>query len=532
MEKSFKLERLESIPLAGIPGFSPLVKDYLLGEPQLADYYALKPEIGSFAEAIKRRSAVPVNRAILIEVLIEQYAGWCSDEALVFKQIELLAQPNTFTVTAAHQPCLLMGPMFNVFKMAGAINLSRQLKAAYPDYHFVPVFWMGSEDHDWEELGHTYVNGQRISWEAQDTNGPVGRIPMTGFDAVIAQLKVAGMNDEAKLQQLAQWANQAPHFGAFTQQLVHDWFGAEGLVVLNPDDARLKRLLVPVMIDEITNSRAKAVLAEPLAGLSRQYNLQVQPREINFFHVGKNFRKRLVLAEEKFAVVDTGVSFSREELSDQIQQHPEAFSPNVVFRPLYQEMVLPNLAFIGGAGELSYWLELKALFDWYNHPFPVLLMRPAFTLLKASVNRKIQKSGIKPLQWYQPIEATVNQFVKNQGVADLSSVRAQVEQAYTALNRIAAETDQTLTGSAEAEKQKALNSLATFEGKILKAVKRRHEEGVAQIRQVYQVMFPENSWQERVENLLTFDQTAKKIPEAILDFSDPFRNDMQWLLTD
>ncbi|MFN8310621.1 MAG: bacillithiol biosynthesis cysteine-adding enzyme BshC [Chitinophagales bacterium] len=522
------MQKIASLPFTSIASFPELVKDYLNRKKELHSFYNYEFSLEEFGKVMDEKRTQNLDRNALHSALIKQYSKLQNSE-FIQPQIDSFLSAETFTVTAAHQPCLFLGPVFNVYKIAATINLTRQLKSAFPQKHFVPVFWMGSEDHDWEELGHTNVYGKTINWMADDTHGAVGRIPTGNFATAIASLQtILGEPGTEIVRYWSEVSQKHTAFGTMTQQYIHDLFGKYGLVVINQDDADLKRLFIPVMKSEIVDQTANAVLKENLAQLSVNYKLQVVPREINFFYLQKNSRKRIVKESSHFKVLDTSVTFSKEQLVEEINAHPGRFSPNVVMRPLYQEIVLPNLAFVGGAGELSYWLELKPLFEQFSVNFPMLAMRPAFTILNASQFKKWQKLQIPLPFWFGDVEDLIKYYVKSQSNTDLSleSERQQLESTFDALSEKAAAIDVTLKGAVDAEKQKALQSLQIIAAKLMKAEKKKQEEGVNQIRNLHQQLFPEGNWQERSENVVGFQLQHPDFIDQIINLANPFEKSM------
>jgi len=265
-------------------------------------------------------------------------------------------------------------------------------------------------------------------------------------------------------------------------------------------------VLAEVITDEVFNSRAESVLKDNLQFLEANYKVQAQPREINFFHLGEGYRERIVKHGDGYAVNNTDVKFTAEELTTLIKEEPESFSPNVMFRPLYQEMILPNLAFVGGSGELSYWLELKPLFEYYNVNFPALIMRNSATIAGGAVLNKLQKLQMNATDFFGDIEELVKDYVRRNSTADtsLEAERASLEKVFEAIVAKAETVDPTLKQSAAGELQKALNALANLEGKMLKAEKRNQETGVNQLRSVHASLFPEGTLQERRENFMPY----------------------------
>lgn len=520
---------LQAIPIADTGMLPALVKDYLSRDEKVRSLYNYYPEIESFKQIIADKKKDNTNRELLVEVLRKQYAN-ITTSSYVAEHITSLLNPDTFTITAAHQPVLFTGPLFNIYKISSAINLAKQLKQAYPQYTFVPVFWMGSEDHDIDELNNATINGKSYQW-AEGTSGAVGRIDCKVVEAAFAELKLAvGENDAVKI--IEEGLVKYNTIGKLTQYIINEVFKEHGLVVINQDDTILKQSLSEVIIDEVLYSRAVSVLTPTLQWLEENYRVQAKPREINFFYLGEGYRERVVYNAEKgsYSINKQNVEFTKSELVNEISNYPENFSPNVFFRPLYQEMVLPNVAFIGGAGELSYWLELKPLFDYYKVNFPALVMRSMAAILQPSAYNKLQKLNLQFADFFNDVELLVNEYVKQQtgSATSLDEQKLQLEEMYNAIAAKAEAVDVTLVQSVAAEKQKALTTLDNISGKMHKAEKRKQETAINQIRSIHAALLPNGGLQERTENFVSFYSPAF-IQECVQTL-DPLKQQFYFLL--
>ncbi|CAM6004420.1 unnamed protein product [Sphagnum balticum] len=484
----------------------------------------------SFAQVIADKEKDNTDRVLLVGVLKKQYANVAMTDHTALN-IDLLASPKTYTVTTAHQPCVLLGPVYNIYKIASTINLAGQLKAKYPENNFVPVFWMGSEDHDFEELGHTFIYGKKVEWPAAEGEaGAYGRRKMTGFDKVLDDAQViVGDAGKPLIDKLREGLAKFETFGPYTRYLINELFGETGLVVLDQDDAELKRKFAPIIADEITKSSAVRALANTVKWLDTNYSAQATPREINLFYLGENSRERIVKTTEGYEVHNTGMKFTETDILELVKSKPENFSPNVILRPVYQELILPNLAFVGGAGELSYWLELKAIFEYHKVNYPMLVMRSSMTVINSSIEKKIAKLGLSVVDLFGNIDQTINNFVKSKLSDDIQfdEEKKTVALMLDSFVKKAEKVDPTLKGAVLAEKQKQLNSLEALEGKIIKAEKRKQEESVNQIRTLYQTFSPNQSWQERVENFIPFYSKDNSFVAESVKFADPFAKSMQ-----
>ena len=487
--------------------FSKIILDYLEGAEGLRSYYEAPPTWQGMEEAIKVKGQQPLDRSALVQVLKEQYST-VECPAAVATNIESLLSPGTFTVCTAHQPNLFSGPLFFIYKILHAIRLAGELNKTFTDARFVPVYYMGSEDADKEELNHTYVSGKRYDWQTAQT-GAVGRMVV---DASITQL-LAGITGQLHvlpyggdvMSLLEQCYTPGKTIQQATFELVHALFARYGLVVLIPDHGVLKKLMRPVFEDDLFRQTPSAIVEQTGAALGKQYNIQAHPRDINLFYLEQGIRNRIVKQDEHFHVHDTDLRFTESELKALLQESPERFSPNVILRGLFQETILPNVAFIGGGGELAYWLQLKELFRHYSVPFPVLLLRNSFLVVEKAARQRIEKWQLSPSDLFQTELQIINSLLAQQGkLPHLNGEAAQLSAVYEDLKKLVAGVDVTLAQHVAALKTSALKRVEILEKKLARAERRKHQALQHQVRQLKENLFPYNGLQERVENFSSF----------------------------
>lgn len=351
--------KLHSVALRTTGQFPPLLLDYLDQKSELNDFYAIFPSLDGAQEAIRQRAGFdPVKRRILVDALSKQYSGISSAP-----DFSPLLNETTFTVTTGHQLNIFTGPLYVIYKIVTTINLARALKETYPEYDFVPVYWMASEDHDFAEIASFNLFGQKYTWPGQP-KGAVGRLNPKRLELVLDALPQA-----VPFFRKAYLENQT--LADAVRCYMHELFGGEGLVTLDADDAALKSHFLPVIEDELLNQTSGGLVADTTSRLEKLgYHTPVHAREINLFYLADELRERIVREGDTFKVVNTNRQFTEDEIRQEATQHPERFSPNVVLRPLYEEIILPNLAYIGGPSEVPYWLQLKGVFDYFGVPFP------------------------------------------------------------------------------------------------------------------------------------------------------------------
>ncbi len=520
---------VSTIPLTSIPGFSRLVADYISGHPALRHLYKYDLNIDAFAQVMADKANDPIDRPLLVSVLKKQYHNVeASDKTKL--NIESLLSPDTFTVTAAHQPCVMLGPVFNIYKISSTINLANQLKAKYPAKNFVPVFWMGSEDHDFDELGSTYIYGKKVEWPAAEgEGGAYGRRRLDTFVSVLNEAElILGEAGKPLIDKLRAGLDKFTRFGEYTRYVINELFADTGLVVIDQDDAELKQRFAPIIKDELEHSSAIKALDPALKWLEQNYSVQAQPREINLFHLGANYRERIVRTDDGYAVNNTEVRFPYAVMQKLVEDTPEVFSPNVILRPVYQELILPNLAFVGGAGELSYWLELKPVFEHHKVNYPMLVMRSSMTVLNTGQLRKLEKLGLTVADFLGNIDTLISNFVRSKLSAEMQfdEETKSLETLYDSIAGKAESVDPTLKATVLAEKQKQLNALQALEGRILKAEKRKQEDAINQIKALHTAIAPQNSWQERIENFSSFYLRDPQYIRNMVEAADPLLQSM------
>ncbi|MBS1653781.1 MAG: bacillithiol biosynthesis cysteine-adding enzyme BshC [Bacteroidetes bacterium] len=497
------------LPYRQTRSFSKLAVDYIDQAEALRPFYFHAPNWQGIQAAIEERKKYPINRELLAEQLEAQYKDVAMTDK-VQQNIRLLLSPNTFTITTAHQPNLFTGPLYFIYKILHAIKLAEQCKTNFPGFYFVPVYYMGSEDADLDELGHCYINGEKLNWDTKQT-GAVGRMKI---DKALLQLieRISGQvtvlpSGKEIIALVRDCYKEGMMIQDATFHFVHALFAEYGLLVLIPDNAALKKQAISIFKDDLLNQTASGILNNTIQQLDKAgYKVQVNPREINLFYLVDGIRSRIELAGDSYIVHDSSLRFTKEELLNMLQTNPERFSPNVVLRGLFQEMILPDIVFIGGGGELAYWMELKELFAHYKVSYPVLLLRNSFLVVEKKWQERIQKLGITIDDLFLPEQELLNQLVakESSNEVQLNGNFSAAEQLYETVKQQAGAIDTTLARHVEALKVQSLNRLKELEKKMLRAEKRKFSEQQRQIHVLKEKLFPRDGLQERIDNFIPY----------------------------
>jgi bacillithiol biosynthesis cysteine-adding enzyme BshC len=366
---------------------------------------------------------------------------------------------------------------------------------------------MATEDHDFEEINYFNFKNKKIQWQ-RESFGPVGRLsPPTPDGGVKDFLKDLGVSENAKyLHDLFEKSYfEHENLADATRYLTNELFKEEGLVILDGDSVALKNIFIPYVKEELLRQTSFQKVTETASQLT-DYKIQVNPREINLFYIEDNLRERIILENGIYKVNNTNTTFTKTEILAELENHPEKFSPNVILRPLYQEVVLPNLCYIGGGGEIAYWLELKSNFEENKITFPMLLLRNSVLLATQKQAEKADKLALSWSDLFANEQELFDQKTKefSQFTIDFSVQKAHLKKQFKALYEISKQTDTSFIGAVKAQETKQLKGLDTLEKRLLKAEKRMHSDKLERILELQNKLFPNHSLQERKVNFSEF----------------------------
>lgn len=516
--------RLEKIDLDEAHCFSGMFLDYIKGNESLKPFYENSPHIDQFEQQIKQKSFSQEKRGTLVEVLSKQYQSFESSSA-VSQNIDLLKESNTYTITTGHQLNIFTGPLYFIYKIVTVINTCKQLKTKYPQYNFVPVYWMASEDHDFEEISYFNLGGKKYTWETNQT-GAVGHFDPSSLDQLLKQIP-----GEHPLFEKAYLSHDTMAEAA--RYYVNELFGNEGLIVIDADDRTLKAQFTSVIEDDLFVHSAEKLVAKDTEQIqSLGYKTQIHAREINFFYLEGNIRNRIEKEGDQYKVVDTDLKFTPDEIKSMIENTPERFSPNVILRPLYEEVILPNLAYVGGPSEAIYWLQLKSLFAHFEEAFPILMPRNFALIMDRISHRKYEKSERTLAELFLPNHEVEQRIVTNHTTRELSLVSEleSIASTYVSAQSKAQNIDPTLVQHLEALQARTEKLLGKAQKKMYRAEKRHHTDKIAQYHSVKSVLFPKGNLQERTSNFLNFYTENPELIQELLQHFDPFDYRMNILI--
>lgn len=500
---------LQDVPFYQNSGyFSELISDYLNQKASVSKWYNRFPELANFDAQIdeKSKNYSKESRAVLVGTLKKQYQKFDISEA-ISNNIKLLESTNTFTITTGHQLNLFSGPVYFLYKIISTINLCQQLRLQYPKYHFVPIYWMATEDHDLEEINNFNFKEKKIHWD-KTAGGAVGALSTEGLKAVFEVFSnLLGQSENAlflkKLFENAYLKND--NLSEATRYFATQLFQNQGLVIIDGHDASLKKMFSNVMQNELKQQTSFKKVTKTISEFG-DYKIQVNPREINLFYLQKNSRERIIFEDNCFKINNTNTIFSMSEILEHLENKPENFSPNVILRPLYQEQILPNLCYIGGGGEIAYWLELKAVFESQKITFPMLLVRNSVVVATKKQLEKVRKLSLSMTDLFLNQDTLILQQTKKNAseLPHFEALKLQLRTQFAGLYQIVAKTDQSFLGAVKAQEAKQIKGLEQLEKRYLKAEKRKYSNQLQQLKSLQNEFFPNQGLQERQLNFSEF----------------------------
>ena len=494
---------MRSIPFRETNYFSSFICDYLEEKPHLNTFYNRFPKLENFKEQIKEKQFSKKNRETLVKVLQEQYLN-INTSKITSANIELLGKNNTYTITTGHQLNLFTGPLYFLYKILSTINLCEELSVKYPEQNFVPIYWMASEDHDFEEINFFNFKQEKIQWQ-RDFGGAVGEMSTEGLSDIfkIFSKKLGPGKNATFLRGLFEKAYlQHNNLADATRVLANELFSDYGLVIIDANNNDLKQVFTPYIKQELLENTSFKSVSKTIEEFPKTYKVQVNPREINLFYIIEGIRERIIFEDGLYKVNNTNIAWTKDALLKHIDEKPQYFSPNVLLRPLYQEVILPNLCYIGGGGELIYWLEMKAMFEAFSVSFPMLLLRNSALIITKDQGKKLEKFQVSETELFLKQDQLIAKKTKAMSglTIDFSTQKEYLQQQFKDLHSLAEKTDKSFIGAVAAQEKKQIKGLINLEKRLLKAEKRKFSEKLNTFTSLQNELFPKQSLQERNTN--------------------------------
>ena len=506
-----------------IPGHQNLFLDYLYEFENVSDFYTY--DFRNRENYLKIFKNITENRQNLSpdisSVISEQYSNLAPTE-LTEKNIKKLSDKKTLAIVTGQQLGILGGPLYTFYKIITAIKLSRFLSERYDDYNFVPVFWLEGDDHDFNEVRSIKIIDEKNSLstigykeqvEEDDSKQSVGFIK---FDSSITDffnnLSNGLKETEFKaslIEGLKDFYNEGKTFKEAFRDLVFRYFDKYGLIIFDPQEIEAKRLLKPIFKKEITDFRLHTEkLVHLSATLEELYHAQVKVKPVNLFLMVDEGRHSIEPVENEYRLRRKRKSFTQEQILELLENEPEKFSPNVLLRPICQDYLLPTAFYIGGPSEISYFAQIKPLYEFYDIVPPIIYPRSSATILENPIANILEKHTVDINDIFIDVENVKKKIINSVEESSIDEMfdglTKHVETAFDELKEKLIDLDKTIADSSNRYRDKIFGSINELKSKAEKAQQKKYEATLRQIDRAAVNLFPNSNLQERELNFVYF----------------------------
>ena len=477
----------------------------------------------------KKKEFSKENRIRLVNEIKEQYKGIKISKELN-NNINSLLNEKTFSVTSGHQLSLFSGPIYFIYKIISTIKIVSELNKKSKKQKFVPVFWLASEDHDFDEIAKVNISGKSLKWEKETLNQPVGKINSNNIEKVIKEYKNQIIDSKYSSKLIKLIDDNYTSFTSLskaTRSFINQLFVEYGVIVIDADSKNFKKTFVENMKSEVLNGHCNKTVIKQIEDIKKtfkDYKPQVNPSDINFFKMGDTGRVRIRKHGKGFKI---DKNITKKHLIDQINENPEKFSPNVIMRPLYQETILPNVCFVGGSSEIRYWIQLKSYFEKSKVVFPILTIRNSAFIVNSRVSKNIEKSGLKMQNFFISKEKLLKDKTSQLSETNLNfdNLRKTLLDQFEYFKKISRETDKSFIGAISAQEKKQLNGIDNLEKKFYKSQKIKYQQELKKVEQIYNYLNPDDIPQERVINFGNlYSEFGDNLFKILIKSFKPFEN--------
>jgi len=523
-----------SVDVRRIPGIKRLASDYVFAFGALAPFFSGNPtERSAWAEAIARTQGHPRRSTELAAVIRAQQQRRGAAGATLAAAAKL-ADERTVAVVTGQQAGLFGGPLYTILKALTAIKLAEQVTRDH-GVTAVPVFWIESEDHDWDEVRSctvldTDMSARTVALPARADGDPVPvaavtldeqiagvlteleqSLPPTEFrDTLLADLRAA----------YAPGTGMSDAFGRVLERMLGD----RGLVVYDASDPAAKPLVGDLFARELSTPGETAKLAAAAGAdlTARGYHAQVQTSDshsVSLFRLDGARRP-----------IHTPADFVREAAD-----RPAGFSPGVLLRPLVQDTVLPTVCYVAGPNELAYLGQLRGVYERFGVPMPLIYSRATATILDSAAIRFLSKYNV-PFEALAPQDdSELNELLRTQIPPEVEDTLAAAEHALAErMSRVVAAVpalDPTLEATAKNTLSRMQHDLENLRGKTIHAAKRRNETLRRQFQRTRALAFPHGQPQERtVASIWFLNQYGEAFVERLWQ-ELPLEMGTHWVVT-
>lgn len=520
------------INFSDIPGHQNLFLDYLYEFENVAEFYEndfrnKENYLKIFKNISENKGQIPSE---VSDIIFRQYLN-LNPSQITQENIKKLSDKKTLAIVTGQQLGILGGPLYTFYKIITAIKLSQFLSERYNDYNFVPVFWLEADDHDFNEVRNVKVIdqsndlqtiGYKEEIEEDELRQSVGTIDLdSSINDFFEKLNSVLLQTDFKTANIDKLKNiykEGRSFKDAFRDIIFNYFDEQGLVIFDPQDTEVKKILKPVFKKEITDFRAhteKLVLVS--ATLEELYHAQVKVKPVNLFLLVDGGRYSIEPVENEYRLKRKRKSFTQDQLLELLENEPERFSPNVLLRPICQDYLFPTAFYVGGPSEISYFAQIKPLYELYNIPQPVIYPRSSATILEKSISNSLEKYSVLVNDIFIDVENVkkkiINSIEESSVDEMFEGITEQIDASFDQLKEKLIDLDKTIADSSNRYRDKILNNLNDLKSKAEKAQQKKYEVTLRQIDRAAVHLFPNSNLQEREINYIYF---SNKYGEEVL----------------
>ena len=499
---------------------SKLVCDYLQNKIKLNDFIDTELSIDDFKTKLDKHIISDNSRQILFKSIQKQYIDSDISEP---KNLTSLLDSKTFTITTGHQLCLFGGAQLLINKIASVIKMTNLLKEKYPKNNFIPIFWMASEDHDFDEIKTLEIFNKQITINGE-YSGAVGKMKNSRLKSSFEELKMLFTNDDRgnEIIKIISESNKRNTLSESIRYIFHNLFCEHNLIIVDGDNKELKKLFTPIIKKELLYQSSNIEVQKTNSKLENLgYKAQAYSRNLNLFYLNKNSRNRIIFEDNVYKIGTE--TFSKESLLELVDNFPEKFSPNVILRPIYQETILPNLAYIGGPSEISYWAQLKQVFLTYNISYPKVYLRESFAFISETDFSYWNQQNLKTADFFSNFDSLAKNIITNNKEIDFESELIELIQIKDKLIDKTNTINKSLSTSIAGEFTKFNKAINKTEKRLIKSIKDKDEKHFNRLKKIKESIYYNNSLVERSQSFIPlYNKLNGKYINTLIKESKPF----------
>ena len=493
--------RKNTIPLSDTGLFSNLILDYVHQNESLSEFVDNFSNLNSIEKKIKNIDFK--DRKVLTSVLKRQYEKTVlnkSDKNKILKKIEILNNKNSYTICSGHQLNIFLSPLFLIYKIVSLISYKDYLNKKFPDFQCVPVFWLASEDHDFDEIKKIKSHNNEYSWNIENHTA-VGNLSTATLDDILKSIKYDLCNSKYGEDLYEIFENsyiKNNDLSSATRSIINSLFSKYEIIVLDANERELKKLFISHFKKEILeNEIYNCVSVTNNKLVSKKYKPQINALKFNVFYMTDQLRAKIKHNESYFISEKHNKRWTKSEILSELDEYPERFSPNVFFRTLYQQCILPNVLYIGGPSEICYWLQLKSSFKSFGILFPIIQLRPFYLIVSKKSSQFYKNFNLSESDLFKSKNFKFRKIIHKTSRFDFDKLEADKKLFFNQIENQIINTKNFNSQSLESFKKKLENEVNKFKIKIIRTEKNNYRNLEKKLELVDNFHFIDNLIQEK-----------------------------------